>query len=162
MPFRLDAAVLVKSLGKTGRVVEAGRGGRYRVRVGGVVMACREEDLDAAGAGDRKRAKKAGHEEEGREENAKTLFDAATALSQSERRRLGSLDLHGFTVEEALSKVEERLDLALRAGLESVEIIHGRGSGRIKVAVHRLLGELSAVRHFEVARDNPGVTRVFF
>ena len=49
MPFPLDAAVLVKSIARTGRVVETGRNGRYRVRVGGVVMTCREEDLGDPG-----------------------------------------------------------------------------------------------------------------
>ncbi len=158
MPFAIDAPVVVKSIGKTGRVVEAGRNGRYRVRVGGVVMACREEDLGEAAAGDR-----GGKRGKARPNRPTTLSHTAEGdLSQSERGRLGSLDLHGFTVEEALRQVEERLDLALRAGLDSVDIIHGRSSGRIKVAVHRLLRELSAVRHFEIASDNPGVTRVFF
>jgi DNA mismatch repair protein MutS2 len=152
MRFPLDTAVLVKSIGKTGRVVEAARDGRYRVRVGAVVLACREADLEKAAAGDRRRKR----------DNAAAPAHDVLPLSKSERQRVGSLDLHGLTVEEALAKVEERLDLALRAGIESLEIIHGRSSGRIKVAVHRLLGELSAVRHFEIARDNPGVTRVFF
>jgi DNA mismatch repair protein MutS2 len=158
MPFAVDAAVVVESIGKTGRVVEAARDGRYRVRVGGVVMACREEELSAAPVGDR------GRKRGPRENRAEALFHntAEGASSPSQRARLGSLDLHGFTVEEALRKVEERLDLALRAGLDTIDIIHGRSSGRIKVAVHRLLRELSAVRHFEIAADNPGVTRVFF
>jgi dsDNA-specific endonuclease/ATPase MutS2 len=172
MPFAIDTDVVVKSLGKTGRVTEAGRGGRYRVRVGGVLMLCREEDLSQATAGDRgrKRRKRAAVAEG--DNRAETLSHAASASqrrahddlapSAADHRRLGALDLHGYTVEEAVSKVEDRLDLALRAGLEGVDIIHGRSSGRIKVAVHRLLRELSAVRHFELSRDNPGVTRVFF
>jgi DNA mismatch repair protein MutS2 len=83
-------------------------------------------------------------------------------LSGRDRRRLGSLDLHGLTVEEASSRVEERIDLALRAGLERLELIHGRSSGRIKAAVHRLLKDLTAVHHFEVDPSNPGATIVYF
>jgi dsDNA-specific endonuclease/ATPase MutS2 len=172
MPFAIDSDVVVKSLRKTGRVVEAGRGGRYRVRVGAVLMLCHEEDLGEVTAGDRgrKRRQRAGAAEG--DNRAEALFHTASASqrrahdnlspSAADRRRLGALDLHGYTVEEAVSKVEERLDLALRAGLEGVDIIHGRSSGRIKVAVRCLLRELSAVRHFELSRDNPGVTRVFF
>jgi DNA mismatch repair protein MutS2 len=160
--FAIDSEVVVTSLGKTGRVVEAGRGGRYRVRVGGVLMLCREEELAQAAGADRSRKRR--HRDlapSGRDAATSAIEDTASP-SETDRRRLGSLDLHGFTVEEALGKVEERIDLALRAGLDRLEIIHGRSSGRIKIAVQRLLGELSAVRHFELSRDNPGVTRVFF
>jgi DNA mismatch repair protein MutS2 len=159
--FAIDSEVVVTSLGKTGRVVEAGRGGRYRVRVGGVLMLCREEELAQAASADRSRKRR--HRDlapSGRDAATSATEDASP--SETDRRRLGSLDLHGFTVEEALGKVEERIDVALRAGLDRLEIIHGRSSGRIKVAVQRLLGELSAVRHFELSRDNPGVTRVLF
>jgi dsDNA-specific endonuclease/ATPase MutS2 len=166
--FAIDSEVVVTSLGKTGRVVEAGRGGRYRVRVGGVLMLCREEELAQAAGADRSRKRRhrdlapARHFRPSDRDAATSAIEDTASPSDSDRRRLGSLDLHGFTVEEALGKVEERIDLALRAGLDRLEIIHGRGSGRIKIAVHRLLAELSAVRHFELSRDNPGVTRVFF
>jgi DNA mismatch repair protein MutS2 len=160
VPFALHSDVIVKSLGKTGRVVEAGRDGRYRVRIGGVVMLCREDDLAGAGV-DRpaKRDKRGQATAQGRRVEAPP--GESPPASESDRR-LASLDLHGCTVEEALGEVERRIDLALRAGLDRIELIHGRSSGRIKVAVHRLLRELSAVREFEVSRDNPGVTRVWF
>ena len=127
--------------------------------VGGVVIACREEDLHEA-AGDRTR--KRGGALAKRPDLPGREAPLALSVSQAERRRLASLDLHGATVEEALRRVEDHVDRALRAGLDSIDLIHGRGSGRIKAAVHRLLAELSAVRRFEVTPANPGVTRVFF
>ncbi len=166
--FPIDCPVVVRSLGKTGRIVEAARNGRYRVRVGGVVVMCREDELAEASAGDRKRGRKkrAAIDADGprRADASRQSTDARVAVDANarERRRLGSIDLHGFTVEEAVRKVEERIDLALRAGVDRLEIIHGRSSGRIKIAVHRLLGQLTAVRQFELDPKNPGVTRVFF
>ncbi len=166
MPFLVGADVVVLSLGRTGRVVDAARGGRYRVRVGAVVMQCREEELGESNRVERHRGRK--RRPGGRVPEAPSHAPFSPQSGQgrratnAEQRRLSSLDLHGFTVQEALTKVEEHLDLALRAGLESVEIIHGRSSGRIKLAVHRLLRDLTAVRRFELRPDNPGVTRVFF
>jgi DNA mismatch repair protein MutS2 len=162
MPFPIGCPVVVTSIGKTGRVVEAGRGGRYRVRVGGVLMLCREDDLAEAAHGEPPRKRPNRGATAAASPGEDRGVPAVRSPSDRDRRHLGSIDLHGSTVEEALQKVEERIDLALRAGLDRLEIIHGRSSGRIKAAVHRLLRELSAVRHFEVEPHNAGVTIVFF
>ena len=164
MRFEVGAQVVVTAIHKTGRVVEATRGGRYRVRVGGVVMACREEELLEA-APDRKSKKAAKRESRAGESRSATGESHPKGWNlrgeQRETRSIEVIDLHGLTVEEAVRAVEERLDAALLAGVERLEIIHGRSSGRIKIAVHKLLRELTVVRRFEVAPENPGVTRVF-
>ena len=155
MPYSLGAEVLVTTIGKMGRVVAVGRGGRYRVLVGGIEVACREGDLQAppAAAG-RRRARQTAHAREGE--------TGQERVSQAARARLGSLDLHGATVEEALRAVEARLDAAILSGLDHLDVIHGIGTGRVRQALHRLLRDIGAVRHFEVMPDNPGVTRVYF
>lgn len=155
MPDSLDAEVLVTTIGKTGRVVAVGRGGRYRVLVGGIEVACREGELQPPSPGTGRR--RTGHSAHVRE--AGTSQDQ---VSDAARARLGSIDLHGATVEEALRAVEIRLDAAIRSGLDHLDVIHGIGTGRIRQALHRLLRDIGAVRHFEVTRDNPGVTRVYF
>jgi len=155
MPYSLDAEVLVTTIGKVGRVVAVGRGGRYRVLVGGIEVACREGELQAPSAAAGRRIGR----HSARVPEAQTRQDR---LSEAERARLGTIDLHGATVEEALRAVEARLDAAIRSGLDHLDVIHGIGTGRIRQALHRLLRDIGAVRHFEVTRDNPGVTRVHF
>ena len=49
------------------------------------------------------------------------------------------LDLRGQRAEEALVRVEEFLDKAVRDGLSSVRIIHGKGTGALRTAVRELL-----------------------
>jgi DNA mismatch repair protein MutS2 len=154
MSHALGAEVVITSLGKVGRIAEAGRNGRYRVRIGAVVMTCRDEHLEAVAPGRDRRRPARNH--------ASPPVAASDQPSDAARARLGSLDLHGCAVEEALRTVEVRLDAALRAGLDHLDIIHGRGTGRVRHAVHQYLRDVGAVRHFEVVRDNPGVTRVFF
>ena len=45
------------------------------------------------------------------------------------------LDLRGMRVDEALVRLEEFMDQALRDGLSSIRIIHGRGTGALREAV---------------------------
>ena len=71
-----------------------------------------------------------------------------------------SLDLHGMTVEEAVSALDEFLDGALLAGLPEVRVIHGRSGGRLKAAVHARLTQLPVVRGWRVDPANAGVTIV--
>jgi DNA mismatch repair protein MutS2 len=49
------------------------------------------------------------------------------------------LNLIGWRVPDALSHLDKYLDDAVAAGLPRVRIIHGKGSGRLRAAVHELL-----------------------
>jgi DNA mismatch repair protein MutS2 len=49
------------------------------------------------------------------------------------------LNLIGWRVNDALSYLDKYLDAAVAAGLPRVRIIHGKGSGRLRAAVHDLL-----------------------
>jgi len=47
MPFSIGDAAIVRALGnKRGDIIAIGRDGRYQLRIEGVTMWCREEDLD--------------------------------------------------------------------------------------------------------------------
>ncbi len=157
MAFVTGAEVRVLSLGKTGRVVEAARGGRYRVRVGPLVVVCREEDLAPAPPGRTGKGKG-----KGRARPSDSPPASPPPLAPAECAGLGSIDLHGLRVEEAVRLVEERVDRALVAGLAGLEIVHGIGTGRVMKAVHRCLGAIAAVKSFSIDPRNPGVTRVEF
>jgi len=61
------------------------------------------------------------------------------------------LRLRGMTVEEALAELDKYLDDASLAGLQQVRIIHGKGTGVLREAVHSFLEEHPAVRSFQLA-----------
>ncbi len=155
MPFPIGAEVRVTTIGKAGRVVSVARGGRYRVRVGAVEVSCRENELEAPSA-----AAAARHRT--RDPASAPRQVVADRPREADLARLGSIDLHGATVEEALRAVEVRIDEAIRAGLDHLDVIHGLGTGKVRHAIHRLLRGIGAVRYFEVTPDNPGVTRAYF
>ena len=73
-----------------------------------------------------------------------------------------SLDLHGKTVDEAIEAVEVWVNDVLLAGHGEARVIHGRGGGRLKAALHQYLRGLGAVASFRVDPRNPGVTIVTF
>lgn len=66
------------------------------------------------------------------------------------------LDLHGCRTEEARTRLEDRIDKALRVGIERFEVIHGLGSGRVKGAIVELLNRHPAVRTVHPTIGNPG------
>jgi len=58
---------------------------------------------------------------------------------QSATETASELNLIGWRVTEALPALDKYLDEAVTAGLQRVRIIHGKGSGRLRAAVHEFL-----------------------
>jgi DNA mismatch repair protein MutS2 len=149
MAFPVGSAVVVLSLGrKRGVVVDAGHGGRYRVQVENTTVSCREGDLaEAPKEGGRKKTPRAKPDETPRQ-----AIGYAPA---------GRVDLHGMTVDEAIARVLEEIDKAVRRGADRLEVVHGKGSGRIRNALHRELAALPVVASFRLDPRNAGVTWVY-
>lgn len=75
------------------------------------------------------------------------------------------LDVRGKRADLALAELEQFLDRALLAGPDGVEIVHGRGTGALRKAVHQFLKTFPGVASFEVAPEDQGgdgVTLVTF
>jgi DNA mismatch repair protein MutS2 len=66
------------------------------------------------------------------------------------------LDLRGQRSEEALDALERYLDSAYLAGLPWVRIIHGKGTGKLRLAVRDALGHNPHVKSFESGGDKEG------
>lgn len=69
---------------------------------------------------------------------------------------LGSINLVGLRVEEALSRLEPFLNHASIAGLNEVTIIHGMGSGRLMKAVRDYLKDHPLVENFRRVEQAAG------
>ncbi|MFC1908063.1 Smr/MutS family protein [Chloroflexota bacterium] len=67
-------------------------------------------------------------------------------------KRVGEeLDLHRLTVAEALPKLDEFLHAAYQAGLYRVRIIHGKGTGILRLEVDRCLANHPLVKSHGLA-----------
>ena len=68
------------------------------------------------------------------------------------------LDLHSLTVEEALPRLDEYLYAAYQAGLFQVRVVHGKGTGILRVEVGRYLSGHPLVRsHAPADRYHGGI-----
>ena len=151
MALAIGAAVVVRAFGhKRGVIVACGRDGRYQVRIGAVTMWCGEADLTVPAE---PRKKKAGDRPRRRGDAEEASGPAAPP---------GRVDLHGLRVEEALAHVVSEIDRSLLRGADRVEVVHGKGSGRIRDALHQSLASMPVVAAFRLDPRNPGVTWIHF
>jgi len=66
------------------------------------------------------------------------------------------IDLRGMVVDEAIAAVEKFLDDAYVAGLERVDIIHGKGTGRLRKSVSEILRVHPRVKFYRLGGWNEG------
>ena len=66
------------------------------------------------------------------------------------------IELRGQTVEEALPAVEQFLDQAYRAGLQWLEVVHGKGTGTLRQVVRERLRRHPLVTKYEEAAPREG------
>lgn len=66
------------------------------------------------------------------------------------------IDLRGMYVEDALQEVEKYLDDAYLAGLTRVSLIHGKGTGALRAAVHHFLAGNRRVKSFRLGMHGEG------
>ena len=84
------------------------------------------------------------------------------------RRRLnfkGSIDIRGMRVVEALDAVQTLVDDALMVGVETVTILHGKGTGALKEEVRnylRTVPQVASARDEHPDRGGAGITIVTF
>lgn len=75
------------------------------------------------------------------------------------------INLIGMTVDEALPVLDKYLDDAYLSHLNTVRVVHGRGTGALKAGVHKHLKKLKYVKEFrlgEFGEGDTGVTIVTF
>lgn len=133
------------ALNRKGRIDEV-VGDRYRVGVGALTMVCRDDEIrpvEPEKTGRRaKRSRAAGF----------VVGDDAT------RPVVRSLDLHGKTVEETEAAVIAFVNDALLDGADTLEIVHGIGTGRVRRAAIAQLRQIDAVKSIRPHPTNRGIT----
>jgi DNA mismatch repair protein MutS2 len=66
------------------------------------------------------------------------------------------IEVRGQTLDEALPKVEKFIDDGFRAGVPRLRVIHGKGTGKMRLAVRELLGKHPLVKGFDFAAPAEG------
>ena len=66
------------------------------------------------------------------------------------------IKLLGMTVDEALSELDKYLDDAYLAHLSSVRIVHGKGTGALRNAVHGYLKKSKYIKNYHLSEFGEG------
>jgi len=141
-PVQLGDMVHVAALGgKLGRVMEV-RGDDAVVAVGGIKLTVARSSL-------------ARTDESAPVENAGVWMG-----DQPEVYVPTELDLRGMRPDEAESAVLQGLDAAVRAGMQTLRIIHGKGTGALRERVTEMLRKDTRVKEFRLGAWNEGGTGV--
>jgi DNA mismatch repair protein MutS2 len=78
------------------------------------------------------------------------------APNRSQTGASGRVDLRGMRAEEAVASLQQSLDQAVLDGDNELEIIHGRGTGALRRAVHEELARIPEVREYFLANEEQG------
>ncbi len=81
-------------------------------------------------------------------------------VSRGVRAARTELDLRGQTVEEALMETDKFLDDARLSGIGQITIIHGKGTGALRAAIHAHLRSCPGVKGFRLGVYGEGETGV--
>ncbi|HTY22993.1 MAG TPA: endonuclease MutS2 [Desulfomonilaceae bacterium] len=137
----VGSRVKVETLGREGVVKAISDAGRVEVAIGNMTLRAAPEDLILLGP-------------------------YSLQKSSSKNRRIGidmplttprwEVNVIGLRVEDALPIIDKALDDALLGGLSSVNIIHGKGTGRLKKAIWEHLSGRAFVRDLQAGDIHAG------
>ncbi|HEX5039581.1 MAG TPA: endonuclease MutS2 [Candidatus Limnocylindria bacterium] len=132
-----------RTLGTRGRIVEiSGRTGRVTLETDDARLVLPADDIEVV--------------EEPISGPTPRDLEAEELRRRAASRVSPTIDLHGERVEAALERLAAYLDDALLAGLDSVVIVHGVGTGALRRAVRDALREHPRVRGFRGGRKDEG------
>ena len=133
-PFEIGQWVAVKGLSRPARVVRLYPDrGEAEVQAGGITLRVSQDHLTPS--------EPPAEGETGREPDIQVAPGVGGPVEYE-------LDLHGMRVAEALESLEKFLDSALVNRVDSVKVIHGHGTGKLREAVRRRLAKHPGVRDF--------------
>ena len=143
--MKLGDIVHIKSLNREGTILELLPKDKVRVSVGTlkIIVNLTELTLSLKKPSDIKKDKV-------------TITRTSTHSKEKEE-----LDLHGYTVDQAIELLERKLNSAILSKLGRIKVVHGFGSGRVMSAVHQYLSTSPLVSNYRVDDLNPGQTWVW-
>jgi len=140
--FAVGSIVRIRDIGVVGKVVSVDADGKeVQVDVGGMKVWVASAKLELL-------------------EETPTITPTQAEVAAVRVKKMVSapteLNLLGKRVDEALESVEKFLDDALLAGHKVVRIVHGKGTGKLRQAIHDYLRTHPQVRAFELAPLHEG------
>ncbi len=143
-PVKPGDTVQIKALGLKAEVISVSPDRELSLRAGIMTVTAREDEvLLLEGV------------------SAKTKKAVASTGSQLRTERApAEIDLRGMEAIEAVAAAERYIDSAVMSRLETVRIIHGKGTGVLRNAIQQMLKRNKSVKSFRLGRYGEGETGV--
>ena len=147
--LQIGDTVYVKELGNKATVSAIGiKGGKVEVTAGLMKLRVSIDSLRLV------------DEHKSNEKRKPSKRNVTGIKSRAERQVESELDLRGMASDEAVMEVERFIDNALLSGIETVRIIHGKGTGVLRKAVHDELKRNKSVRTYRLGVFGEGESGV--
>ena len=129
-----------RSWGRTGLILELdSKKKRLKLDLGGVTLWVPEGEVDF-------------HARTGSESRTQSPPVAGASAAGI----AGRVDLRGMRSEEAVAFLRQQIDRAVLQGQRELEVIHGRGTGALRRAVHEELARMPEVGEYTLADEEQG------
>ena len=138
VPLREGMDVIIRRSGRRGRVVRKDKGKRWIVETETLRLSLLPGEVGPAPSA------------------AAPSVTVSYAPSEPMDPPVMELHIRGMRLEEAMRLVEKQLDSALVHGLRQFAIIHGKGEGILRRAIHDYLRGLSVVEDFRFSAPEEG------
>ena len=145
-PVRAGDTVVIRSMGVKAEVLRVSPDGTLELQAGILRVNAREDEVLLV--------------EDGGKKKAKPSVAAAAAVQLRTAAPARELDIRGMETLEAIPVMERFLDSAMLAGLKEVSIIHGKGTGALRQAVHAALRRNRQIKGFRLGRFGEGESGV--
>ncbi len=150
-PLVKGDTVFVTELGAAGTVLSPpDKNGMVQVRSGAMKLAVKESSLRLAdvGAASKKSKRSSGGSV------------SVQATKKAQRASDAEIDLRGMNAEEGLMETDRFIDNAVMSGLHTLTLIHGKGTGILRNAIHQHLRRHKNVRSFRLGVYGEGESGV--
>lgn len=136
--------VFVRTLGKNGTVLSrVSKSNEVQVQIGIMKMNINIKDLEKA------------HKDMASKSNNQTQTSGYTSISKSKTAK-SEINVIGLNVEEAIFVVDKFLDDCSLAKLQTIRIVHGKGTGKLKNGIHQFLKNNPHVSSFRLGAYGEG------
>ncbi len=144
-PIRAGDTVIIKSMGTKAEVVSVSADRQLTLRAGIMTITAKEDDVLLT-------------EQKSAKPQQKPLKSTGASLQTSVVA--SEIDLRGMEAFEAVLTAERYLDSAVMGRLGSVTLIHGKGTGALRTAIHQMLRKNKQVKSFRLGVYGEGETGV--
>ena len=143
-PPKPGDTVQIKAMGVKATVIEVNADGTLALQAGILRVSAREDEVLLLE----------------NEKPAQVIRHASRGATLRDNATSSELDIRGMETIEAIPVVERYIDSAVQSRLESVRIIHGKGTGALRAAVQQSLRRNKQVKSFRLGRYGEGETGV--